>query len=272
MRLLLSLLLGMFLLVSPAKADAVMNPNSFYNGSHYVTVNPYHREVRHARSRHHARHHHHRVRRAHHRRVGRHEPKIEWRADLSSFGKGWVSAGGLIIDTGAEGVTLFATFVTETVKHTLTAVERVIRFFIDRGYPKQAAYAIAGHLRAESNFNTRDVGDRGRARFLAQWHPDRQRGLRKLAARKGVSVYDFHTNLEYIDLELRTSETLAYRELHSARDLDDAVAAFAHYERPQGYSARRPRRIRDWHTRLRFARQYAREYSHVHPHFIIGGL
>lgn len=170
---------------------------------------------------------------------------------------------------GAGKIVTVAVF--EPVKQTLSAAGRLIKFFLDRGYPRPAAYAIAGHIRAESNFRTHDVGDGGRARYLAQWHPDRQRGLKRLAAKKGTTPYDYETNLEYIDHELRTSETLAWRELHRARNLDDAVAAFAHYERPRGYSAARPRRIHDWNTRLNFARKYAKDYGHLNP-VIVGGL
>ncbi len=294
MRFILSLLLlGGLLLSSPARADAHMNPNSFYNGSHYVTGEEYAKPSRsyvrakyhrgsHAKSSRGVRGKHaYRPARAGAARVaGKPKPAVVWNA--AEFGKGWISVGGLIVDTAAFGgltlaqvvvetaTKIVSAFVIEPVKRTVSAAERVIRFFIDKGYPKPAAYAIAGHIRAESNFNTYDVGDGGRARYLAQWHPDRQAGLKRLAREKGVTPYDFDLNLEYIDHELRTSEQLAYRELHRARDIDDAVAAFAHFERPQGYSVQRPRRIRDWRTRLNFARQYAREYPHVEPVFIIG--
>ena len=288
MRLLLSsLLLGLMLLASPARAWAPdQHPNSRYNGTTYVIGDTDVRSDIRRTKRHVHRGHRARTSRAHHSRLRQHHaaaPVKEFRADLSEFGKNFISFGGLMVDVGANGgLTLAAVIadatakianavIIEPVKKTLTAAGRLIQFFLDRGYPRPAAYAIAGHIRAESNFNTKDVGDGGRARYLAQWHPDRQRGLKRLAAKKGTTPYDYETNLEYIDHELRTSETLAYRELSRARSLDDAVAAFAHFERPRGYNPSRPRRIHDWNTRLNFARKYAREYEHLNP-VVIGGL
>lgn len=266
-------LLGL-LVLAPSAAHAYQaerDPNSKYNGTHYVSEADYvqavprhaHKSKRVHRSHPANTHRGHSGKRARQHSVGSANRVAVFKPDLSNIGKGWMTFGGRLVHVGEEAVLLPFHAVTQVVKTALSLVERTIQFFIGKGYSKNAAYAIAGHLRAESNFNTRDVGDGGRARYLAQWHPDRQAGLKRLAAKKGVTPYDFETNLEYIDHELRTSEGLAYRELHRAKSLDDAVAAFAHFERPRGYTVARPKRIHDFGTRLRFAKQYAREHPEV---------
>lgn len=162
--------------------------------------------------------------------------------------------------------------VVKAIDKAVSLVERAYQFFLDKGYTHVQVAGILGHIRAESNFNTRDRGDGGLARFLAQWHPDRQAGLKKLARETGRDPYDYDVNLEWIDLELRTEEALAYRKLREANDVEDATTAFAHYERPFGYRTNCPRCTHDYRLRLRFAYNYFNEYKHLQPRQIGAAL
>lgn len=148
------------------------------------------------------------------------------------------------------------------VDKSLDLVDKTIQFFVDKGYSLAAAAGIAGHIKAESNFNTHVVGDGGMARGLAQWHPGRYKGVKKLAADRNTLATDFHTQLEYIDQELRTHERLAYERLMQAVTVLDATKAFAHFERPQGYTVQRPERSHNFHGRLRYANEYAKRFAH----------
>lgn len=143
--------------------------------------------------------------------------------------------------------------------------QRVVQFFLDKGYSLVAAVGIAGHIKAESNFNVHDVGDGGRARGLAQWHPDRYALCRRLARESKRDLHDYDLQLECIDTELRTREEVAYRALQRAKDVDDAVVAFAHFERPYGYSPARPRATHDFRYRYREAVRFFERYKDLKP-------
>ena len=95
------------------------------------------------------------------------------------------------------------------------------------------AAGIVGNLIHESNLNTTIKGDKGKALGLAQWHPDRQKGLKTLAQSKGVDLSDFDTQLEYIWEELNTTERKALNNLLNSTDVEHSTMAFMRdYERP----------------------------------------
>jgi len=50
----------------------------------------------------------------------------------------------------------------------------------------------------ESGLKTSIKGDGGKAFGIAQWHPDRQKGLEALAKSLGTSKTDLNTQLEYV--------------------------------------------------------------------------
>lgn len=146
--------------------------------------------------------------------------------------------------------------VTGTMQVVATTVERAYNFFVNIGYSREASAGIVGNLKAESG-KTLDsfvVGDGGRARGIAQWHPDRFRGLKKHAAATGRDWHDLEVQLEYIEIELKTRETLADMKLRHALSVEEGTKAFVHFERPQHYTRDRPERAHSYRKRLQYAR------------------
>lgn len=90
-----------------------------------------------------------------------------------------------------------------------------------------------GNLIQESGLKTGIKGDRGKALGLAQWHPDRQKGLKALADSRGVDITDLDTQLEYIWQELNTTEKKALDSLSNVRSISEATTNFMkNFERP----------------------------------------
>src|SRR5690606_27356271 len=52
----------------------------------------------------------------------------------------------------------------------------------------------------------------------------------------GTTETDLQTQLEFVDHELRTSESGAMTALQQAKTPSEAAAAFIHFERPAGYA------------------------------------
>jgi hypothetical protein len=109
--------------------------------------------------------------------------------------------------------------------------------FIEYGYTPAQAAAIVGHLVQESGVRPSGaVGDGGTAFGLAQWRGERFDALKKFAADRGKEWTDFGTQIAFIDHELRTTESTAGNALRAATTVEDAVAAFMGFERPQGWT------------------------------------
>lgn len=105
-------------------------------------------------------------------------------------------------------------------------------FFINKGYSKEAAAGIAANLKHESNFNVNAVGDGGKARGYAQWHPNR---YGPLSQKFDLSTHE--GNLNAIDYELHNSESGALAALNQARTPEEAAKIFDQkYERSAGLS------------------------------------
>ena len=111
--------------------------------------------------------------------------------------------------------------------------QTAMNFFISKGLSKHAAAGIIGNLMVESNLKTNIKGDGGKAFGLAQWHPDRQIGLKALAKKFGTDVSDFNTQLEYIWQELNTTHKSALQHLLKSTNSKEATIAFMrHFEKP----------------------------------------
>ena len=108
-------------------------------------------------------------------------------------------------------------------------------FFINKGLSSHAAAGIVGNLMAESNLDPfENTGDGGLAFGIAQWQPDRQKGLKTLATNRGTSINDFDTQLEYVWYELNTDYKKVLNELKNSQNIDEATKAFMlHYEKPK---------------------------------------
>lgn len=113
---------------------------------------------------------------------------------------------------------------------------QAMQFFMGKGYSQAQSQGLVGNLMAESRLNTKAIGDGGKAFGIAQWHPDRQAGLARLAKQLGTSVEDFFTQLEFVAQELNTTEKRAGDRLKAAKTVHEATKAGADYERPLGHN------------------------------------
>ena len=149
----------------------------------------------------------------------------------------------------------------------IEAARYAYRRLIGQGIHPTYAAAAVGHLVEESGWFSPDViagkrrGDSGTAAYVAQWRAERLRNLENFAAAQGRPL-DFDTQLDFIVHEGRAGldpgAARWYREATSgAGNLNDAVAAFAHYERPAGYSSKNPYGIKTFNTRLSHASKVA---------------
>lgn len=137
-----------------------------------------------------------------------------------------------------------------------------IAFFQSQGWSKEQAAGIVGNLIAESRLNTQarnrgDGTDGSDSIGLGQWNGNRARALRDFAASRGADWHDFETQLAFVNHELKTTEAAAGNALKSAKNVDEATAAFIGYERPAGWSTGNPRGGHNYSGRLRFASQAA---------------
>jgi hypothetical protein len=113
------------------------------------------------------------------------------------------------------------------------------QFFINRGYSKEAAAGIVGNLVFESGMRPTVPGDQGTSFGLAQWHAERFDQLRDYAKSVGKDWRNPQTQLEFVDRELRTTESVAGGLLRTATTPEQAAAVFAQaYERPKGFDYR----------------------------------
>ena len=110
--------------------------------------------------------------------------------------------------------------------------KKALEFFQSKGLDAFQAAGIVGNLIHESGLNTTIKGDGGKAFGIAQWHPDRQKGLKELAKSKGTDISDFDTQLEYVWQELNSTEKKALDKLLNSKNTQEATMAFMSYERP----------------------------------------
>lgn len=134
-------------------------------------------------------------------------------------------------------------------------VKKAYDFFQGRGYSHSQSAGIIGNLMGESSLNTGAVGDGGRARGIAQWHPDRWQPLSSWAKAQGKDPDDFTTQLEMVDYELRNKEKRAFNALMRSKTVDEATAAFIGFERPAGFTWNTPRQGHNYGGRLSYANQ-----------------
>lgn len=133
---------------------------------------------------------------------------------------------------------------------------KIKKQLMERGGLKDyQAAAVVGHLTQESNLRASGaVGDQGTAFGLAQWRNERFANLRQFAAGQGKDWRDDETQVDFLIHELNTSEKTAGDALRSSGNLDDAVAAFMGFERPQGWTPQNPRGGHGWSNRLAYAK------------------
>lgn len=111
--------------------------------------------------------------------------------------------------------------------------KKAYEFFINKGLKPHQAAGIVGNLIHESGLKTSIKGDGGKAFGIAQWHPDRQKGLEALAKSLGTSKTDLNTQLEYVWQELNSTEKKALNALLNSKSVEQATSNFCqYYERP----------------------------------------
>lgn len=120
-----------------------------------------------------------------------------------------------------------------TIKQDLVGnKKRALEFFQSKGLNIFQAAGIVGNLIQESGLKPTIKGDKGKAFGIAQWHPDRQKGLKELAKLRGTDISDFNTQLEYVWKELNSTEKKALDKLLNSKNIQEATMAFMSYERP----------------------------------------
>lgn len=127
--------------------------------------------------------------------------------------------------------------------------------------PAVVAAALGGHAIAESGATSKfgKGGDNGSAFGIFQWRGERLANLKKFAADKGADPQDMQTQLEFARWEGESGADpgarRAWQELMVAETPEAAVAAWMHFERPQGYTAANPAGGHNYKGRLAYARQ-----------------
>lgn len=107
-------------------------------------------------------------------------------------------------------------------------------YFTSKGYSPEATAGIIGNLMTESGMQTGVwAGDNSGSYGIGQWLGGRLEGLKQFASDMGTSIDDLNTQLAYIDYELKSSESNAYRKIASATTPESAAYAVSkYYERP----------------------------------------
>ena len=110
--------------------------------------------------------------------------------------------------------------------------------FIDRGYSKEQAAGIVGNLSIESSLRPtafNPAGGGAGAVGLAQWRGERLERLKAFAASQGKGYLDPQLQADFIDRELRTTESVAGGLLRAATTPEEAARVFSlAYERGEG--------------------------------------
>lgn len=171
-------------------------------------------------------------------------PLFDSPLDISSWASGISSSGTPIVKSNIEGPKMIVDNNEEIqsspqisfsqISQNITGnKKKAVEFFMSKGLSQHAAAGIVGNLIQESNLNTTIKGDGGKAFGMAQWHPDRQKGLKSLAQKMGTDISDVNTQLEYIWQELNTTHKSALDGLLRSKNVEEATVAFMkHFEKP----------------------------------------
>ena len=110
---------------------------------------------------------------------------------------------------------------------------------LHRGYSEAQAAGIVGNLSIESTLRPTAFNPAGGgqgAGGLAQWRGDRLQRLKDFAAQQGRGWQDPELQLDFIDRELRTTESVAGGLLRATTTPEEAARVFSQaYERGEGF-------------------------------------
>ena len=108
-------------------------------------------------------------------------------------------------------------------------------FLEGAGFTREQAAGIIGNLIVESGgeINPEAVGDNGNAFGIAQWNGPRMRAFKQWASANNKPEDSIETQLEYLVLELNSTESRAKFELQKATTAEEAALIFSKwFERP----------------------------------------
>ncbi|WEA24022.1 phage tail tip lysozyme [Rhizobium binxianense] len=126
-------------------------------------------------------------------------------------------------------------------------------FWKSKGLADHQVAGILGNISAESAFNPKAVGDSGKAFGLYQWN-DRSPSLMASIGGRGNLGNELAQH-QFAYSELMGSEGKAWNALRNAPDVRSATAAFAGFERPQGFSWGNPEGAHNFVGRLNGAEE-----------------
>ena len=148
--------------------------------------------------------------------------------------------------------------------------DQAMRYFMGQGWTREQAAGIVGNLQKESNFDHTAVGDGGKARGVAQWHPDRQA---KFQAKYGkpISRSSYAEQLAFVQHELTGgSEQGAGKRLKQARSAEQAGSIVSEfYERPANTEAEKRERAQ---IAARISKNYSLTSNKTPPAKSGGGI
>jgi len=106
--------------------------------------------------------------------------------------------------------------------------EAAMQILMDKGWTKEQAAGISANLAAESGFDTEAVGDSGKAKGIAQWHPDRQKRFEEVNGKR-FSDSTFEEQVSFVDWELRNTEKKAGDKIRMATTAKQSAALTEQY-------------------------------------------
>lgn len=112
------------------------------------------------------------------------------------------------------------------------AAQAAHQHYVNKGLPEHVSAGIVGNLMQESGLNPHVKGDNGKATGIAQWHPDRFKGLTSWAEREKRNPYDLTTQLDYILEEPGEGQKVLQKLLQTTSAEEAAVIFSNTYERP----------------------------------------
>ncbi|MCW0014915.1 phage tail tip lysozyme [Rhizobium sp. BT-226] len=121
-------------------------------------------------------------------------------------------------------------------------------FWKSKGLADHQVAGILGNIKAESAFNPSAIGDGGNALGLYQWN-DRSPSLLKAIGGRGNLGNELSQH-QFAYSELMGPESRAWNALKGAPDVRSATAAFAGFERPQGFTWGNPEGAHNFSGRL----------------------
>lgn len=133
--------------------------------------------------------------------------------------------------------------------------------YLAKGYSPQKAAAAVGAFMQESgeDLDPRTVHDNNTGIGIAGWRDEKPGVGRKTdflnwAKQNELDPYDIDTQLDYFDYDITEGGHKNIGALlDQADNLDDAVGAMVHYERPQGYDPNDVTKVNGYSNRLSYA-------------------